>query len=367
MRSKVPLPRCCPSCRLKGMGHASAIETRARIESRGASVYDAAVDATSDMFHTPSNLELLIDQRLRASPTVLEGLPVRSRSKVAKSLVCEALGYRPPLVFSKTQPRLPHANVDVYVQQSNNLQVWNEEVDSARRYVIILLDGNGQYRAVKVIAGADLAQFDTTGTLTSKFQANRINEMEGSQLVSPLDTPDLVRRLNPTADPLNLSGESPTALPRSGSVLTVDAVYRRLLALVGTRFVDPGITQERNRGTVVHREACRLLGLDTFSDNGQFPDVLSQALEVKLQLARTVDLGLELPDSSNPVASLNGLLAVRDIRYAVFYGERDGAVFDVTSLVVVTGAEFFSAFRQFGGNVSNKKLQLRLPDDWFKE
>ena len=310
---------------------ASAIETRARIESRGASVYDAAVDATSDMFHTPSNLELLIDQRLRAAPTALEGLPVRTRSKVAKGLVCEALGYKPPSTFAKTQPRLPHANVDVYVQQSNNLQVWNEEVDSARRYVILLLDADGRYRAVKVIAGADLAQFDTTGTLTSKFQANRINEKAGSQLISPLDTPGLIRRLTPTANPLNLSGVSPTDLPRSGSVLTVDSVYE----------------------------------LGTFSDNGQFPDVLSQALEVKLQLARTVDLGLELPDSGNPVASLNGLLAVRDMRYAVFYGERDGAVFDVSALVVVTGADFFSAFRQFGGNISNKKLQLRLPAGWF--
>jgi hypothetical protein len=138
-----------------------------------------------------------------------------------------------------------------------------------------------------------------------------------------------------------------------------------LLPLVGASFTDPGLTQERNRGTIIHKEACRLLGLSHFADNGQFPDVLSQLLEVKLQLARTVDLGLELPGSKTPVASTNGVLAVADMRYAIFYGARSGATITITELVVVTGRDFFKEFRQFKGNVANSKLQLRLPSDWF--
>ena len=155
------------------------------------------------------------------------------------------------------------------------------------------------------------------------------------------------------------------SLPTRGALLDVGRVYDLLLPMVGQWFDDPGATQERNRGSLVHREACSRLGLSHFADNGQFPDVLSQVLEVKLQLARTVDLGLELPESLTPVASTNGVLAVQDVRYAIFYGVRERRAFQLTELVVVTGADFFKEFRQFQGNVSNSKLQLRLPRSWF--
>jgi hypothetical protein len=148
----------------------------------------------------------------------LADLPVRTRSKVAKTLVCEALGYVAPITFQKINPRLRHANVDVYSQQSNNLQIWNQEVDAARRYVILILI-DGEISDVRVIAGADLAQYDTTGTLTSKFQANRIHERSGSSLVSPSDTADLVRLFNPSS---SFTGAvSPVAPPTNGGILTL--------------------------------------------------------------------------------------------------------------------------------------------------
>jgi len=339
----------------------SAHRVRQTVRENAPSIYDPAATELTGLFYTPYELEQLLRGDL-VGDRALADLPVRTRSKVAKTIVCEALGYVPPTTFKKTNPRLRHPNVDVYSQQSNNLQVWNQEVDAARRYVILILV-DGAISDVKVIAGADLAQYDTTGTLTSKFQASRIHEGSGSSLVSLSDTPDLVRLFDPS---LSLDQPvSPVAPPVAGQVLDIRTVYSRLLALVGTSFADPGLTQERNRGTVVHREACTVLGLSHFADNGQFPDVLSQLLEVKLQLARTVDLGLELPASTTPVASTNGVLTVADIRYAIFYGARSGATFTITELVVVTGMDFFQEFRQFKGNVSNSKLQLRLPSEWF--
>ena len=116
---------------------------------------------------------------------------------------------------------------------------------------------------------------------------------------------------------------------------------------------------------MVHREACSALGLSHYADHGQFPDILSQLLEVKLQLARTIDLGLELPSSESPLASVNGVVAVSDVRYAIFYGDRSDGEFTLTTLVMVTGEDFFKEFRQFAGKVSNSKLQLRLPSEWF--
>ncbi len=339
----------------------SAQRVRDAIRQNAPSIYDPAATELTGLFYTPHELELLLRTDLIGGRH-LANLAVRTRSKVAKTIVCEALGYVPPTTFQKVNPRLRHPNVDVYSQEANNLQIWNQEVDAARRYVILVLV-DGAISNIKVIAGADLAQYDTTGTLTSKFQANRIHEGSGSSLISPRDTADLVRLFDPSS---SLAGPvSPVAPPVVGQVLDIRTVYNRLLPLVGSSFADPGVTQERNRGTVVHREACALLGLSHFADNGQFPDVLSQLLEVKLQLARTVDLGVELPESTTPVASTNAILAVADMRYAIFYGARFGDTFAITELVVVTGKDFFHEFRLFKGNVSNSKLQLRLPTNWF--
>lgn len=342
-------------------GLASARAVRADIVRERPSVYDAPASELTGLFYTPAELEAILREYLVGRDDLAD-LAVRTRSKVAKSLVCWALGYDVPHTFRKVNPRLPHPDIDVYVQQSNNLQIWNQEVDSARRYVVIVLD-TAVITDVRVIAGADLAQLDRTGTLTRKFQANRIHEGSGSLLASPSDTDDLIELFSPTD---RLPGAvSPVATPTRGRVLAIDVVFDRLLPMVGMVYDDPGQTQERNRASVVHREACTRLGLTHFADNGQFPDVLSQVLEVKLQLARTIDLGLELPESRTPVASTNGVLAVRDVRYAIFYGERFGRKFELTELVVVTGQDFFREFRQFQGLVSNAKLQLRLPSEWF--
>ena len=339
----------------------TARAVRSAIQSHGHSIYEEPATELTGDFYTPSELESLLHAEL-VGRTDLKDLPVRTRSKKAKMLVCEALGYVAPASFQKINPRLRHANVDVYCQQSTNLQIWNQEVDAARRYVILIIKRD-VIADVKVIAGADLAHFDTTGTLTSKFQANRINEHAGSVLVSNADTSNFVTRLAPASSIPR--GVSPVAPPTRGRILDIGTVYQRLLTLVGTTFSDPGQTQERNRGSVIHREACSALGLSHYADHGQFPDILSQLLEVKLQLARTIDLGLELPESATPLASANGIVAVRDVRYAIFYGSRSQSTFEITNLVVVAGQDFFKEFRQFAGKVSNSKLQLRLDTAWF--
>lgn len=337
------------------------LEIRSRIKESQVSIYSESATADSNIFYPPESLEMLLKSELVGRDD-LAGSAVRTRSKLAKSLVCEALGYTAPKSFKKIQPRLPHPAIDVYAQQSTNLQIWNAEVDAERRYVILILV-DGIISDVHVIAGADLAQFDGTGTLTRKFQASRILD-SGSKLVSKNDTAHFINRLkpNPTGD----THRSPVSQPEIGSVLPISEIYHRLLPMVGHTYKDPGVVQERNRGTVVHREACVRLGCMGFADNGQFPDILSELVEVKLQLSRTVDLGLELPNSDSPLASANGLLDVRDVRYAIFYAERNGSEFTLTSLVVSTGADFFTEYRQFGGLTSNAKLQLRLPSSWFR-
>ena len=97
--------------------------------------------------------------------------PLRTRSKVLKTRICEILGYPVPASFKKTQPRFPAQDFDTYIQKSNNLQIWNQEIAPTRRYVIIRLDENSRVTGGRVVAGETLAELDTTGTLTKKYQA----------------------------------------------------------------------------------------------------------------------------------------------------------------------------------------------------
>ena len=74
--------------------------------------------------------------------------------------------------------------------------------------------------------------------------------------------------------------------------MPIATVYELLSALIGKKFPDPGSDQERLRGAGLHRLVCAALGYSSYVDNGQFPDVRHQLIEVKLQTASTVDLEL---------------------------------------------------------------------------
>jgi hypothetical protein len=108
------------------------------------------------------------------------------------------------------------------------------------------------------------------------------------------------------------------------------------------------------------------LGSVAFHDSGQFPDVPDQLLELKLQTASTVDLGLVSPDSTEPLA-INPSLFHCDVRYGVFYASLDSGDVVLNQLVLVTGEGFFKVFRRFEGKVKNSKLQIPLPRGFFDD
>lgn len=160
-----------------------------------------------------------------------------------------------------------------------------------------------------------------------------------------------------------MRGLLPVSPPVHGKVLSVRALYDRLLGLVGRRMEYS--TSERLRGERLHRLACEVLGLGSYADTGRFPDIVCQALEVKLQTSPTIDLGLVTPDSDGPAVTLSPRLRHSDARYLVAYGGHDTEVLRVEHIVVSTGADFFQEFQRFGGLVQNRKLQLRLPSSFF--
>lgn len=219
---------------------------------------------------------------------------------------------------------------------------------------------------VKVITGKELSKLDTTGTLTTKYQA-RLDVRESThELISLSDTKPLCPHVG--------SGitfgvhVSPIGEPESGQLLSIQEIFQRLSSLVGTKFSDPGMNQERNRGAALHGLVCARLGYGRYEDSGQFPDIRHQVLEIKLQTSPTIDLGLILPNSEEPleISSIGGHRVRNcDTRYAIFYGKTDGVEVTLTHLYVTTGADFFSRFSRFEGNVVNRKIQIPLGSNFF--
>jgi hypothetical protein len=333
------------------------------IQRSGLSIYDPIAVGDPKFWIPTNDLESLLDTGLRGLR--LTGLPLRSRSKFVKQRICELLGYPVPSAFKRTCPRFPGQAFDAYVQKSDNLQVWNEELAVSRRYVVIRVSARDVVTRVKVVTGDTLAVLDSTGTLTQKYQARCSVGESAYELVTPTDT-EVVRPAVSAAK--RTAGASPVDPPQEGQLLPISVVYRRLQSLVGQRFSDAGCDQERNRGSALHQLVCRALGYRSYQDDGRFPDIRHQLLEVKLQTAPTIDLGLVRPNSTEPLDVPNlGGRQVRhcDVRYAIVWGEVSGRVVLLTQLIVTTGEGFFRRFPQFQGRVLNKKLQIPLPADFF--
>ena len=296
----------------------------------------------------------------------LADLPLRTRSKVVKSAVCSALGYPIPSSFKKVQPRFTSQNFDTYVQKSLNLQIWNEELSASRRYAIIQVNNDDEIIGVKVITGKDLEILDTTGTITKKYQARFILGNEKAELITPLDSDAILGHLAESqADLKNLSPATP---PQSKKLLPISELFNKLSELLGSSFPNPGISKERARGAELQKLVSHKLGFGTYDDNGQFPDVFNQILEVKLQTSPTIDLGLILPSGDEEIILNNpGLKGIKhkDARYAIFYGETDNTNVLLTHLVVTNGEDFFKRFQRFEGKITNGKIQLKLPNNFF--
>lgn len=330
------------------------------IYASGLSIYDR-IDPEDDYLYIPTVCleKILSDAMVGLS---LAGLPLRTRSKVVKEEICKALGYPIPKSFIKTQPRFFGQNFDVYTQKRLNVQIWNEEVDASRRYVFLRVNENDVITSVRVITGDLLVQYDRTGTLTQKFQARMLQYADN--FCSRYDTiavSDWIIDGHTTLERID-----PNQFPRRTQLLRITEIYNRLLPMVGrsVRYLDA--VQERNRGAELHAMICDHLGYSYFDDDGTYPDIANQLLEVKLQTSPTIDLGLHSPIDGKVIAQVDDMTFYsQDIRYAIFNGVVQGDRVYLRNLYLVTGDEFTKFFPLFQGKGTNKKIQLPLPYDFF--
>ena len=336
------------------------IDYVSNIRNSGLSIYDPIDPNDVECYIPNDELEYILCNSMIGLS--LNGLPLRTRSKVVKQEICQALGYPIPSSFRRTQPRFLGQNFDVYTQKSLNVQIWNEEVDPSRRYVFLCANEDDIITNVKVITGDILVQYDRTGTLTQKYQA-RMQNYAGN-ICSRYDTQKVENWIDD--DNVSLSEVSPTAFPRRDELLRINEVYRRLLPMVGRSISYLDAIQERNRGAELHAMICDHLGYSFFDDDGTYPDIANQLLEIKLQTSPTIDLGLHSPEDGMPVVTIGQTTFYsQDIRYAIFNGAVQGDRVELCNLYLVTGEDFSSYFPLFQGKGTNKKIQIPLPYDFF--
>jgi len=346
------------------MREKSHTEYKQAISASGKTIYTPIQVGDPEHWIPTQHLETLLNEGMFGLN--LAGLALRTRSKVVKTAVCEALGYPIPQSFTKCQPRFLGQQLDTYAQKAMNLQIWNEELSPTRRYAIIQVLEDDTVGKVRVVNGQQLAILDKTGTITTKYQARLDLGTENRELVTLEDT--LPMRSHTTSNLTFSNIISPVQEPRSGELRPIREIFECLSHLVGQTFPDPGMDQERNRGAALHGLACQALGYSRYEDTGQFPDIKHQLLEIKLQTSPTIDLGLVEPSSleSLDVQKLGEIQPRHcDTRYAIFYATTDGRMVTLTHLFVTTGEKFFTRFRKFGGKVINGKIQIPLPRDFF--
>ncbi len=329
------------------------------------SIYDNIEIGDPNLWLTSEELESCLNEKLIGMNL---NYAIRTRSRIIKQEICKILNYPVPSSFKRTNPRFVGQLFDVYVQKSNNLQIWNEELSLERRYVLIKVNENEQISKVKVVSGADLAPLDTTGKLTQKYQACLISPVGNNLLVNIADSPN-ISPLCKLTNTNHIFLESPIAIPTNPSLLfPINVIFNKLQDLIGKSFKNPGKGQERNRGAELHKLVCKALGYQIFQDNGQFPDIKHQLLEVKLQTSPTIDLGLVTP-SSTAALDINKIEGIQiehsDVRYAIFYANLDDEIITIKNFVLVSGKDFFKCFRLFEGKKLNTKIQIPLPLYFF--
>lgn len=325
-------------------------------------IYDPINPDNDNLYIPTTDLEKILSEKLINQP--VQAAPNRSRSKSVKKMICDALKYRSsPSSFRRGHPQFVGQNFDVYTQKRLNVQIWNEGVCKERRYVFLHLNQQNIITSVRVISGEDLAQYDKTGTLTQKYQATMPDFKQS--FCSQKDTCTVDNWIN------NYGGTSlggtPIQYPKSGQcLLRIDKLYDCLKQMVNQKVDYLDADQERNRGAGLHKMICECLGYTIYEDDGKYPDIKNQLLEIKLQTSSTIDLGQHSPEDNQIIVSIdNTNFYSQDIRYAIFEGRKQGNQVLLNNLYLVTGAEFSKYFPLCQGRKKNCKIQLHLPNDFF--
>lgn len=371
---------------------------------------EAQLSPQNFLIFDPPNQDSLFteDEILELSTPILNQVIPHNLSNVQKSQwvklqIIELLGYQRPSGLRikqarQSKPKFIHQLLDIFVQSSRNLQFWNyvpysgtiipSEWNLGRespyrykdcRYLIVLHSPEGVILKTILVNGNKLAEWDTTGTQTIKWQAiarrSYRNEISSQIIASPIEALHgkisaymqqplekksrlIIQEPQDPESPLIKQPPTPT------SFFTHNEIAQALKTLIGTEFTNLGTGQERSMGQTLEKEIIKALGYQSYqqTDTGDYPDLLHQLIEVKFQFRDTIDLGKYLPTDSSPIeASWNKWkITPREIRYIVAFMEQNiHGNFIVDSIVITSGEKFNEYFSISEG--TNSKIQITVP------
>lgn len=361
------------------------------------------------IFHPPNQDSLFTEgEILELTAPILNQVIPHDLSNVQKSQwvklqIIELLGYQRPSGLRTKQarqykPKFIHQLLDIFVQSSRNLQVWNyvpyadttipgewnlENKPPYRykdcRYLLVFHNPQGAILKTTPVNGNILAEWDTTGTQTIKWQASARrsyrNEISSQIIVSPVET--LHNKIGTymqqslekksrfiVQESQNLQSPLIKQPPTPASFLTHNEIAQALRTLIGTKFINLGTGQERSMGQTLEKEIIRALGYQSYqqTDTGDYPDLLHQLIEVKFQFRDTIDLGKHLPTDPVPITAPwnKWKISPQEIRYIVALMEQDAqGNFIVDSIVITSGEKFNEYFPISEG--TNSKIQISIP------
>ena len=104
------------------------------IRNAGLTIHSPITIGDPNLWIPDEHLEYLLNEGLRGRHTESA---IKTRSKTIREWICAILGYPIEKSFPRKRPKFTGQNFDVYAQQSNNFQVWNQEISPQRRYVIV--------------------------------------------------------------------------------------------------------------------------------------------------------------------------------------------------------------------------------------
>lgn len=351
----------------------------------------------NEFLYTKKELEEIFESVL--GTTIPSNLSLVQKSHWVKKKCIALLGYRIPETLRskdarKIKPKFINQLLDIFVQHSSNLQVWNyipysnivipaewNETEarykfSDCRYVIISHTASGQINKIMVKTGTELKSWDKTSTKTIKWQANilqKYRKAESGVTASESD-PIFERSGNQCEDIENklarikeLDIEKIPLIKKpiiSEILFSIHELSILLKNLIGKEFSIPSSSQERIVGQTIEKMVVQMLGYTQFeqTDSGGYPDLLNQLMEVKFQYSGTIDLGKNFPTSDERIDESwnNEGISFSDIRYLICLVSKVEQKYRIDSIMIISGKDFNSYFSICEGQ--NFKIQMKIPD-----
>ncbi len=341
-------------------------------------------EPSKEFLYTISELKMIFNKLI--GKNIPSGLTIVQRKHWLTYEALKLLGYKKPEGLRtkearESKPKFRNQMMDIFVQKHNNLQVWNYipyiEKRHNCRYIIFKVDDE-KVLGLIIKTGKELKDWDVTGTKTIKWQAIVTDKTrkKASNKILLSDSDPIFSKFNfnkKNLDPIEKRIENIKKIniknslncePNPKFLITINELENLLKPILGIEIEPIGekLIGQKFQGIVAEKIGYTFEEGESI-DSGQFPDMLHQLIETKIQISPTIDLGFHLPISKEPL-NFNwnkNQITTRDIRYIIAIANKtDKDKVKINGIVITSGNEFEKFFSLCEG--TNFKVQMIIPN-----